>query len=214
MLRPSLCDYGDAYILVKWTISIAAQAGDNPNNGNKEVVFKNCAPSHDCISEINNTPIDNAKYIDVIMQIYNLIEYSDNYSKTSGSLWQYYRDEPGLAAAGAVADFHAADNSVSFKFKQKITDVTGENGTKNVEILVLLKYLSNFWRTLEVINCEINLILTWSDKCVLSNDAKATTFAITDTKLYVSVVTLSTQNNAGLLEQLKYGFKRTINWNN
>ena len=78
-----------------------------------------------------------------------------------------------------------------------------------------LKYLSNFWRTLEVslINCEINFILTWSNKCVLSNDTKATTFPITDTKLYVPVVTLSTQDNAKLLQQLKSGFKRTINWN-
>ena len=81
--------------------------------------------------------------------------------------------------------------------------------------MVPLKYLSNFWRTLEMslINCEINLILTWSDKCVLSNDTKATTFATTDTKLYVPVVTLSTQDNANLLEQLKSGFKSTINWN-
>ena len=133
MLRSSLCDYGDAYILVKGTISIAAQAGDNPNNGNKEVVFKNCAASNDCISEIKNAQIDNAKYIDVIMPIYNLIEYSDNYSKTSGSLWQYYRDEPGLTGAEA-----AADNSVSFKFNQKITGVAGDNGIKNVEIMVSL----------------------------------------------------------------------------
>ena len=81
--------------------------------------------------------------------------------------------------------------------------------------MVPLKYLSNFWGTLEMpfINCEMNLILNWSDKCVLSNDTKATTFSITDTKPYVPVVTLSTQDNAKLLEQLKSGFKRTINWN-
>ena len=80
--------------------------------------------------------------------------------------------------------------------------------------MVSLKYLSNFWGTFEIplLNCEVNLILTWSDKCALSNDTKATTFAITDTKLYVSVVTLSTQDNAKLLEQLKLGFKRAINW--
>ena len=77
-----------------------------------------------------------------------------------------------------------------------------------------LKYLSNFWRTLEIplINCDLNLILTWSDKCVLSNDTKAKTFAITDTKLNVLVVTLSTQDNTKLLKQLKSGFKRTTNW--
>ena len=89
MLRSSLCDSSDAYVLVKGTISIAAQAGDNPNNANKKLVFKNCAPFTDCINEINNTQIDYAKHIDVMMPMYNLIEYSDNYSKTSGSLWQY-----------------------------------------------------------------------------------------------------------------------------
>ena len=81
--------------------------------------------------------------------------------------------------------------------------------------MVPLKYLINFWKTLEMplINCEINLILTWSAKCVLSNDTKATTFAITDTKLYVLVAALSPQDNAKLLQQLKLDFKRTINWN-
>ena len=118
MLRSSLCDYGDSYILVYRTISIAGQAGDNSN---KEVVFNNCAPFTDCITEIKNTPIDNAKDIDVVMPMYNLIEYSDNYAKASGSLWQYYRDEPALTDAGAIANFHAANNSASFKFKQKIT---------------------------------------------------------------------------------------------
>ena len=102
-----------------------------------------------------------------------------------------------------------------FKFKQKITGKTADGGTKHVEIMVPRKYLSNFWRTLEMplINCEINLILTWSSNSVLSNDAKATAFAITDTKLYALVVTLSTQDNDELLQQLKSGFKRTINWN-
>ena len=98
---------------------------------------------------------------------------------------------------------------------KKITGVTDDGGTKNVEMMVPLKYLSNVWRTLEIalVNCENNLILTWSDQFVLSNDTKATTFAITDTKLYISVVTLSTQDNAKLLEQLESSFKRTINWN-
>ena len=114
-----------------------------------------------------------------------------------------------MTDAGTITNFYAADNGASFKFKQKITVVKGDNDTKNVEIMVTLKYLSNFWKTLEMplINCEINLILTWSDKCVLSNDTKETTFALADTKLYVSIVTLSTQGNAKRLEQLKSGFK-------
>ena len=147
------------------------------------------------------------------MPRYNLIVYSGNYSKTSGSVWQYYRDEPPLTNAGAIANFHATDNSALFKFKQKTAGKTGDGGTKDIEIMVSLKYSSNFWRTLEMhlINYEINLILTWSDN-VLSNDTKATSFAITNTKPYVPVVTLSTQYNAKLLEQLKSGFKRTINF--
>ena len=87
ILKSSLCDYSDAYMLVMGTITVAAQAGNNPNNGDKEVVFKNFAPFTDCISEINNTQTDNAKDIDIVIPMYNLIEYSDNYWKTSASLW-------------------------------------------------------------------------------------------------------------------------------
>ena len=88
ILRSSLCDYSDAYILVKGTISVnnTAGAGVGANNTNKKVIFKNCAPFTNCISEINNTQIDNAKDIDIVMPMYNLIEYSDNYAKTTGSL--------------------------------------------------------------------------------------------------------------------------------
>ena len=149
------------------------------------------------------------------MPMYNLIEYSDNYLKTSESLWKYYRDEPYLNDDGTLANLPG--NSTLFKFNQKITDSTGDDGTKDVQIMVPLKYLNNFWTTLEIplINCEINLILTWSANCVISNVAanQATTFTISDTKLHVSVVTLSTDDNAKLLQQLKSGFKRTINWN-
>ena len=106
----------------------------------------------------------------------------------------------------------------SFKFKAKFTGQTGDDGKKDVEIMVPLKYLSNFWRTLvmPLINREVNLILTWSSTCVIvsaRNANQAATFEITDTKLYVPVVTLSTQENAKLLQQLKSGFKRVINWN-
>ena len=194
MLKSGLCDYSDACNLVKGTISVnnTAAAGAAANNDDKKVIFKNCAPFTNCISEINNTQIDNVKDIDIVMPMYNLIEYSDNYAKTTGSLWQYCKDIP-------------ARN-------------TGNDGAKNVEKMVPLKYLSNFWRTLEMplINCEVNLILTWSSSCVLvaTNIASQNaTFAITDTKLYVPVVTLSTQENTKFLQQLKSGFKRVINWN-
>ena len=117
---------------------------------------------------------------------------------------------------GNIVKIYQPDDS--FKFKAKITDQTGNDGTKDVEIMVPLKYLSNFWRTLEMplINCEVNLILTWSSDCVLIATAiqnQAGAFEITDTKLYVPVVTLSTQENTKFLQQLKSGFKRVINWN-
>ena len=96
MLKSSLCDYSDAYILVKGTISVdnTAAAGANANNTDKKVIFKNCAPFTNCISEINNTQVDNAKDIDIVMPMYNLIEYSDNYAKTLRILWQYCLDMP------------------------------------------------------------------------------------------------------------------------
>ena len=172
MLKSSLCDYSDAYILVKGTISVnnTAAAGVGANNTNKKVIFKNCAPFINCISEINNMQIDNDKDIDTVMPMYNLIEYSDNYAKTTGSLWQYCKDIPARNNANNAIIIFSEDNITdSFKFKAKITGETGNNGTKDVEIMVPLKYLSNFWRTLEMplINCEVNLILTWSSTCVL-----------------------------------------------
>ena len=221
MLKSSLCDYSDAYILVKGTISVnnSAAAGAAANNTNKKVIFKNCAPFTNCISEINNMQIDNAKDIDIVMPMYNLIEYSDNYTKTSGSLWQYCKDIPARNAnvIDAITEFTEGNLTDSFNFKLKITGKTGNGGTKDVQIMVPLKYLSNFWRTLEMplINCEVSLILAWSSKCVLIatvNPNQNATFAITDTKLYVPVVTLSTQENK-FLQQLKSGFKRVINWN-
>ena len=206
MLKSSLCNYRDAIIvviviiviivmiLVSATITVpntAAAAAADPNN-RKNIIIKNCAPFTNCISEINNTQIDNAKNIDTVMPMHNLIEYSDNYSETFGSLWHYYRDEPQLNAVGAIvgADFPADNNnSASFKFKIKIADRIGNNGTKNVKTRVPLKYLSNFWRTLKMslINCEINLILTWAARCFIIRNPIAgqePTFTITDTKLY------------------------------
>ena len=145
MLKSNLCDYSDAYILVKGTITIDGDGADvaagRANKRDEGVAFKNCAPFINCISEINNTQIDNAKDIDIVTPIYNLIEYSDNYGKTLGSLWQYFRDEPN----------DDIEDSESFKSKIKITGKTPNNDNeKDVEIMVQLKYLSNFWRTLEM----------------------------------------------------------------
>ena len=220
MLKSSLCDYSDAYILVNGAISVTntAAAGAAANNTNKKVIFKNCAAFTNCISEINNTQIENAKDIDIVMPKYNLIEYSDNYAKTTGSLWQYCKDIPARDANNIIEEFAGGNTNDSFKFKAKITGQTGNDGTKDVEIIVPLKHLSNFWRSLEMplINCEVNLILTWSSTCILFATNilnQNATFAITDAKLYVPVVTLSTQENTKFLQQLKSGFKRVINWN-
>ena len=210
MQRSSLCDYSDAYILVKGNISVDNTAGvsADANNTNKKVIFKNCAPFTNCISKINNTQIDNAEYIDIVMPMYNLIEYSDNYSKTSGSLWQYCKDIPAVNNDGNIVGFDGANATDSFNFKSKITGQTAADnnngniaGRADVEIMVPLKYLSNFWRTLEMplINCEVELILIWSAGCVIiyTNVAdQVPTFTITETNLYVPVVTLSTQDNA------------------
>ena len=152
------------------------------------------------------------------MPVYNLMEYSDNYSKTSGILWQYTKDIPAVNNDNASIEFTNNNLTDSFDFKVKMTGQTGNNGTKNVEIMVPLKYLSNFWRTLEMplINCEITLQLTWSASCVIVSTDVANenaTFAITDTKLYAPVVTLSQQDNEKLLEQLQSTFKRVIKWN-
>ena len=115
MLKSSSCDYSDAYILVKKTITITGAGNDaaarQEDEREKVVIFKNCAPFTNCIREINNTQIDNAKDIDIVMPMYNLIEYSNNYAKTTGSLWQYFRDEP-------VADDDIED-SESFKSKKR-----------------------------------------------------------------------------------------------
>ena len=139
MLRSNLCNYTDSYILVKGTITITG-AGDNDaarraDERDKGVIFKNCAPFTKCISRINNTDIDNTQDMNIAMSMYNLIDYSDNYLKNSGSLWHYYKDYPNDNLA----------NSESFKFKVKITGKTPAAGnTKDVEIIVPLKYLTNF----------------------------------------------------------------------
>ena len=139
MLRSSLCDYGDAYILVKGNITVnnTAAAGAAADNTNKKLIFKNCAPFTNCISKINNIQIDNAEYIDKVMPVYNLIGYGDSYSKTSGSLWQYCNEIPAVNNNDAIVD--ATD---SFSFKTKITGKTADNNDNsniiNIIIIVIL----------------------------------------------------------------------------
>ena len=153
--------------------------------------------------------------------MYNLIEYCDNYSDSSGSLWGFKRDE--IANNANVTN---DDNAPSFKYKASIIGNTEDNGRKNgVKIAVPLKYLSNFWRSLEMplINCKVELLLKWIENCVLTTaeiganadatGADSATLKITDAKLYVPVVTLSAKEHVKLVKTLNEGFKRPVYWN-
>ena len=154
-IESSLCNYSDAYILVTGNIAvtrtIAAAAGGNvhrkqPLNAATQVIFKNSAPFEDCRTEIKNTFVDYANFLNITMPMYNLTEYSNNYSDTSGSLWDFKRDE-----IDNNADVTNDNNAPSFKYKANLIGNTEANGTKNgVKIAVPLKYLSNFWRSLEI----------------------------------------------------------------
>ena len=160
------------------------------------------------------------------MPMCNLIEYGHNYSKTSGSLWQYCKDVPAVDNQGNNVDFNGS--KLMLLIHLILTGITGQTADNNVnsniagrvdvEIMVPLKYLSNIWRTLEMplINCEVEVILNWSANCVLiytDDENWVPTFTITETNLYIPVVTLATQDNEKLVPQLKSGFKRKISWN-
>ena len=222
MLRSDLCDSSDAYIVVKGIVTVSADERDR-DEMNRQVIIKNNAPFISCISKINGVLVENAEDLDIVMPMYNLLEYSKNYSITSASLWNYYRDE--------LTD-ETNDNNGPNKNVIKINPYYDQNkrGTKEVEIAVPLKHLGNFWNSLNIllVNCEVSLALSWSETCVITsmekrilvagqpnrgNSAESATFKIKDTKLYVPVVTLSAENDSKLLEQLKTGFKRTIKWN-
>ena len=184
-------------------------------NANTRLALKNCATFTKCNLEINDEHVDTAENLDITMPMYNLIEYSDNYQDSSATLYQYKRDEP--PEANAVADL-TADNSSSFKYKVSLLDNPVLNGNitkRSVKVVVPLKYLSNFFRWLEMplINCKIKLNLTWEKECVLSNQDGAAVFIINDTKMYVPVVTLSKEDNKGFIEQQNKGFQRSIYWN-
>ena len=189
-LESNLCDYSDIYILVTGNITV-----------------KNCR------TEINGTFVENADFINITMPMYNLIEYSDNDSDTSGSLCGFKGDE-----IDDNEDVTNGNNAPSFKYTASIIGNTKKNGTKNgVKIAVPLKYLCNFWRSLEMplINCKVKFSLNWIQNCVLTaaaNTNKAI-FKITDAKPYVPIVTLSAEDNAKLSKLLTDGFKRTVYWN-
>ena len=171
------------------------------------------------------TTVDDTEYLDLVMPMYNLIEYSSNYSVTTGSSWVYSKDE----ATNFNADIANIDNSKSFKYKAKLLGNTVAmptlNQAKNAAIAVPLKYLSNFWRSVKMllIDCKIDLKLKWTKYCVLpanrsdnvndNDNANNITFTIKDTKLYVPVVTLSARDNQQLSKLLSKGSEKSVYWN-
>ena len=204
VLKPNLCDYAEAYILIDGTIRAAAV------NANTRLALKNCAPFTKCNLEINDEHVDSAENLDITMPMYNLIEYSDNYQDSSATLYQYKRDEP--PEANAIADL-TADNSSSFEFKVSLLDnpfLDGNITKRSVKVVVPVKYLSTFFRSLEMPlnNCKIKLNLTWKKECVLSNQAGDAVFITNDTKMYVPGVTLSKEDNKDFIEQQNKGFQR------
>ena len=247
MLRSNLCDYSDAYILVKGTITVTAPGVNNNANNirdkrNRPVILKNNAPFVSCITRINGELIEDSDDLDIVMPMYNLLEYSKNYKKIIGSLYNYYRDELTNDENNNFANIGLI-NSNAFKYKNKIIGNTynvaaavegydvNKNGTKDIELAIPLKYLGNFWRALNIrLNSyEVFLELKWNRNCIITNleqrqvDAgppivrdnapTGATLTINDCKLYVPVVNLSKDDEIKLLTNLKSGFKREIIWN-
>ena len=247
MLRSNLYDSSDAYILVKGTITVTAPGANNGVNNirdkkNRSLILKNNAPFVSCIIRINGELIEDAYDLDIVMPMYNLLEYSKNYRETIGSLYNYYRDELTNDGNDNFANRNVV-NSEAFKYKNKITGNTynvnagtqgydvNKNGIQKIELATPLKYLGNFWRALNIplISCEVFLELKWNKNCVITslerrqvdagppvvrdNAPTGATLSITNCKLYVPVVTLSKDEEIKLLTNLKSGFKREIIWN-
>ena len=163
VLKPNLCDYAEAYILVDGTIRAAAA------NANTRLALKNCAPFTKCNLEINDEHVDTAENLNIVMPMHNLIEYSDNYQDSSAILYQYKRDEP---PEGDPIPNLTVDNSSSFKNKVELLGdpvVANNIARRNIKVVAPLKYLSNFFRSLEMplINCKIKLNLTWKKMCII-----------------------------------------------
>ena len=236
MLRSNLCDYSDAYILLKGTITVTAPGANNGANNirdkrNRPLILKNDAPFVSCITRVNGELIEDADDLDVVMSMYNLLEYR----KTIGSLYNYYRDELSDDADDNNFDNIKVVNSNTLKYKNKIIGNTynvnagadgydvNKNGTQEVDLAIPLKYLGNFWRALNIplISCEVSSELKWDKNCVITsleqrdigggnreNAPTGATLAINDCKLYVPAVTLSKDDEMKLLTNLKSGFKR------
>ena len=187
MLRSNLCGYSDAYILVNGTVTVTAPGADNGVNNIRDkkyisLILKNNAPFVSCITRVNGEFIEDANDLDIVMPMYNLLEYSKNYGKTIGSLYNYYKDELTNDNNDNFANRNVV-NSSPFKYKNKIIGNTynvnagaqgydvNKNGTRKVELAIPLKYLGNFWRALNIplISYEVFLELKWNKNCVITS---------------------------------------------
>ena len=181
MLRSDLCDYSDAYIVVKRRIIVTGT--DNANTRNKKLTFKNNAPFGSCISKINNTFVDNAGDLDIVMLMYNMLEISDNYFMTSETWWNCYGDEVNDSGnenndANNFRINNKTAASKSFEYKAKLIGGTPNNDYRvDAEVVVPVKYSNKFLRSLDLalINCEIKLNLSWTRYCVISEISRAST---------------------------------------
>ena len=188
MLRSSLCDYSDAYVLVKGTITVTAPGANNGANNirdirNRPLLLKNNASFVSCITRSNSELIEDADDLDIVTSMYNLLEYGKNYRKSIGSLYNYYRDELSDDADDNNFDNIKVVNSNTFKYNNKIIGNTynvnagaqgydvNKNGKQEVELAIPLKYLGNFWRALNIplLSCEVSLELKWDKNCVITS---------------------------------------------
>ena len=227
MPRSNLCDYSDVYILVNGTITVT---GNHPRDRqNRPLILKNNAPFISCITRINGELIEDAEDLDIVMPMYNLLEYGKNYRKTIGSFYNYYRDELSNDNDNDNFDNIKVVNSKAFKYKNKIIGntydvnstilnpagnarinnpnyIANNSGKKSIELAIPLKYLGNFWRSLNIplISCEVSLELKWNKNCIITSMQREinleggnteaptdATLSITDCKFYAPVVTLS-----------------------
>ena len=192
VIKSNLSDYSDAYILLTGGIT------DTRVDEDTRDAFKNCTPFTKCITHISDEQVDNADNLDIVMTMYNLIEYSDNYSYTSRSLRQFKRDESPVTNTwnpNNVSIYNLASFKYKSSFIRKSANIGGNRVYRDVKIAVPIKYFGNFWRLLEMplSNCKVHLELNWSINCVMSDVAGVTEFKIIKTKLYVPIVTLSKQ---------------------
>ena len=212
-MKSNLCDYNNAHILVRGDLTIKGHHVT-------QVALKTCAPFTKCIKKILGTTIDDTEDLDLIMSMYNLLEYISNYSETTGRLWFYSKDE----ATNLNVDIGNNNAFKSFNYKDKLLeDIVADDNheiLKNAAIAVPLKYVRNFWRSLEMllISFKVELKLKWKKYCGLAaagadnghDNSINIIFTIKDETICPCI---STKDNQNLSKFFSKGFKRSVYWN-